>query len=118
MSSIVIHIPNQIPRKYPVPESFTYRELQLIKTSTGLRPADFEDALQSGDPDIVIALALICAKRAGHSMTADDLMDLEVGAITVEDDDVDPTTAGGDATPATMTTPEDGGTLASPESTG
>jgi glutathione S-transferase len=80
MSSIVITIPNQVPRKYAVPESFTYRELQTIKNVTGLRPAEFEDALESGDPDIVIALAVICAQRAGHAITADDLMDLEVGA--------------------------------------
>lgn len=116
MSSIVIAIPNQLPRKYPVPESFTYRELQTIKTVTGLRPAEFEDALNSGDPDIVIALAVICAQRAGHNMTADDLMDLEVGAITVEGDDEDPTADGAEAE-APTTTPEDGGTPPSPAST-
>ena len=118
MSSIVITIPNQVPRKYAVPDSFTYRELQTIKQVTGLRPAEFEDALQSGDPDIVIALAVICAKRAGHNITADDLMDLEVGAITVEgDDDADPTTAGDDAPATDQTTPADGGTLPLPVST-
>lgn len=118
MSSIVIAIPNQVPRKYPVPESFTYRELQTIKTVTGLRPVEFEDALNSGDPDIVIALAVICAKRAGHKITADDLMDLEVGAITVEgDDEADPTTAGDATADQPATIPADGGTQPSPEST-
>jgi hypothetical protein len=117
MSSIVITIPNQVPRKYAVPESFTYRERQTIKNVTGLRPAEFEDALESGDPDIVIALAVICAQRAGHAITADDLMDLEVGAITVEGDDEDPTTAGAAESEAPTTTPEDGGTLPSPAST-
>lgn len=118
MSSIVIAIPNQVPRKYPVPDSFTYRELQTIKTVTGLRPAEFEDALNSGDPDIVIALAVICAKRAGHSMTADDLMDLEVGAITVEgDDEEDPTIAGDASADQPATTLEDGGTQPSLAST-
>lgn len=119
MSHIVIAIPNQVPRKYAVPESFTYRELQTIKTVTGLRPAEFEDALNSGDPDIVIALAVICAQRAGHNITADDLMDLEVGAITVEGDDADPTPAASvdDAVEA-ATIPADGGTPDSSESTG
>jgi hypothetical protein len=118
VSSIVIAIPHQVPRKYPVPDGFTYRELQTIKTVTGLRPAEFEDALNSGDPDIVIALAVICAKRAGHNMTADDLMDLEVGAITVEgDDDADPTTAGDAVEDQPATTPEDGGTPPSLAST-
>lgn len=111
MSHIVISIPNQVPRKYPVPDSFTYRELQTIKTVTGLRPAEFEDALNVGDPDIVIALSVICAKRAGHNITADDLMDLEVGAITVEgDDDSDPTTAGDAVEDQPAMIPADGGT--------
>jgi hypothetical protein len=119
MADLVIHIPNQVPRKYPVPENFTYRELQTIKTVTGLRPAEFEEALGSDDPDIVIALAMICAKRAGHIVTPDDLLDLEIGGITIEgDDEADPTTAGdvNEETPAT--TPENGGTPALPESTG
>lgn len=119
MSSIVIHMPGQIPRKYPVPDSFTYRELHTIKTVTGLRPADFEDALTSGDPDMVIALAVICAKRAGHNITQDDLLDLEVGGITVEgDEEENPTTADAAAevvTPAM--TPADGGTPDSSAST-
>lgn len=117
MSHIVIAMPNQVPRKYVVPDSFTYRELQTIKTVTGLRPADFEDALSSGDPDIVIALAVICAARAGHNITADDLMDLEVGSITVEGDDEDPTDAGEASADQPATTPEDGGTPPSLAST-
>lgn len=118
MSSIVISMPGQIPRKYPVPESFTYRELHTIKTVTGMRPAEFEEALTSGDPDMVIALAVICANRAGHHITQDDLLDLEVGGITVEGDDEDPTTADAAAeveTPAM--TPADGGTQDSSAST-
>jgi hypothetical protein len=113
MADLVIHIPNQVPRKYPVPESFTYRELQTIKTVTGLRPAELEDALSSGDPDIVIALGIICAKRAGHTITEDDLLDLEVGGITIEgdEDESDPTSGVVDdeATPA-ETILADGGT--------
>ena len=120
MNHIVIAIPNEIPRRYPIPETFTYRELGTIKTVTGLRPGDFEDALNSGDPDIVIALAIVCANRAGHKISRNDLMDLEVGAITVEgDDETDPTIAADEAaeTPETTTIHEDGGTQPSPDST-
>lgn len=116
MADLVISIPNQIPRKYPVPESFTYRELQVFKTVAGLRPTELEDALFSGDPDVVVALAMICAKRSGHPFSEDDLLDLEVGAISIEGD-ADPTPAG-DAegeTPATILA--DGGTQPSPDST-
>lgn len=117
MADLVISIPNQIPRKYPLPESFTYRELQTFKTVAGLRPADLEDALFSGDPDVVIALAMICAKRAGHPFTEDDLLDLDVGAIAIEGDQ-DPTEAGEDAaSKSPATTPEDGGTPPSHDST-
>lgn len=113
MSHIVIARPNEIPRKYPIPDGFTYRELNTIKTITGLRPADFEEALNTGDPGIVISLAIICAARAGHTLSEDDLLDLEVGAIMVESDDEDPTSAGADEpvdASATETIPADGGT--------
>lgn len=122
MADLIISIPNQVPRRYPVPESFTYRELNTIKQITGCRPAELEDALSSGDPDIVIALAVVCAKRAGHNIKADDLFDLEVGAITLEGDEVDesdPTSGVTDpdeVTPEMI--PEDGGTPASLVSTG
>lgn len=115
MSHIIIALPNEVPRKYPVPEGFTYRELNTIKTITGLRPADFEEALNTGDPGIVISLAIICANRAGHTITEDDLLDLEVGAIRLEgdEDDADPTPADADAvveTSATEMTLAAGGT--------
>lgn len=116
MNYITIDIPGQVKRKYPVPESFTYRELGMIKNETGLRPGDFEEALATGDPDIVISLAVVCAQRAGHKITRDDLLDLDVGAIMTESDDEDPTLAGVDEeTPATIL--EDGGTQPSDEST-
>lgn len=113
MSSIIIAFPGEVPRRYPIPESFTYRELQTIKTVTGLRPGDFENALTSGDPDIVIALAVICSGRAGHKITPDMLLDLEVGAISVDDDEEEsPTTAATAAATDEDQTPtlEDGGT--------
>lgn len=118
MSHIVIAIPNEVPRKYPLPDTFTYREQQTIKIHTGLRPIEYEDALNSGDPDIVIALAVICAARAGHNITYDQLLDLEIGAITAEGDDADPTPAASvdDAVEA-ATIHADGGTLALPVST-
>lgn len=120
MSHIVITRPNEVPRKYPIPDGFTYRELNTIKTITGLRPADFEEALSTGDPGIVISLAMICAARAGHALTEDDLLDLEVGAIMVEGDEEDPTPADADEAveaSATETTPEAGGTQPSLAST-
>lgn len=118
MADLVIAIPGEVPRKYPVPDSFTYRELNTIKTVTGLRPAEFEDALASGDPDIVVSLAVVCAQRAGHKLTRDVLMDLDVGSITIEGDDEDPTLAGeAETSNEPATTPEAGGTQPSLVST-
>jgi hypothetical protein len=119
MADLVIAIPGEVPRKYPVPDSFTYRELNTIKTVTGLRPAEFEDALASGDPDIVISLAVVCSQRAGHKITRETLLDLDVGSITIEsDDDEDPTTASDEADSVALATiPADGGTPASSAST-
>lgn len=117
-TSLVIAMPGEVPRKYPIPEGFTYRELQIIKVNTGLRPGDFEDALEAGDPDMQIMLAYICARRAGHKISIDQLMELEVGAISVEAEDDDPTSAAEDANEAaTLTTREDGGTPDSHAST-
>lgn len=124
MADLIISIPNQVPRRYPVPDSFTYRELQTIKQITGCRPAELEDALTSGDPDIVVALATICAARAGHKISADDLFDLEVGAITIDGDesDVDESDPTSGATDPNEVAPETileaGGTPASLASTG
>lgn len=118
MPDLVISIPNQIPRKYPVPDSFTYRELQTFKTVAGVRPIEMEDALTSGDPDVVIALAMVCAKRAGHTFTDEMLLDLEVGAITLEGDAEDPPTGSVEASVETTTILDDGGTPPLDASTG
>lgn len=116
MAEIVISIPNQVPRKYPVPDSFTYRELQEFKTVAGVRPTEMEDALFSGDPDVIIALARICALRAGHDIPTETLLDLEVGAITMESEE-DPTSADETAKASSAQILEDSGTPSSPAST-
>ena len=117
MASLIIEIPNQVPRKYAVPDSFTYRELQTFKTVAGVRPTEMEDALFSGDPDVIVALAMVCARRAGHNITEDMLLDLEVGGIRIEgdEDEADPTSAGDGETEPPATIPADGGTPPSPE---
>lgn len=44
---------------------YSTEEWHQIKTHTGLRPADFEDAIAAGDADVFAALAWVTLVRAG-----------------------------------------------------
>lgn len=74
-----------------MPESFTYREMGLIKRITGLRAGELEDALNAGDVEVIVALAVIAGTRAGDTVTAEDFENLEFGAIGIEADEERPT---------------------------
>lgn len=84
-------------RKYDVPESYTYRELGLIKRLSGVRAGEISEALKAGDAEVVAALAIIAMRRAGEDVAEDDVLDMDVSAITFDDDgdDEDPTPAEG-----------------------
>jgi len=111
-NEIVIEWPEG-PKRYPMPERYTYREMGRIKTLTGIRAGEIEDALLAWDTDVVLAIAQIAAERAGDSIPVDALEELEFGAIRVEMEE-DPTPAASeaaeDAGDAPPTTPESGGT--------
>lgn len=88
MSELVITFPDG-ERRYPMPQSFTYREMGVIKRITGLRAGELEDALNAGDVDVIVALAVIAGTRAGDTVTPDDFEDLEFGAIAIADSEDD-----------------------------
>ena len=90
MSELVITFPDG-ERRYPMPQSFTYREMGTIKRITGLRAGELEDALNAGDVDVIVALAVIAGTRAGDTVSPEDFEDLEFGAIAIADDDERPT---------------------------
>lgn len=77
-------------QRFEVPESFTYREMRQMRQITGLNPADLEEALQEGNGDLAVALAVISASRAGVELDPEELYDLDFGAITAEGDDDEP----------------------------
>jgi len=89
-------------QRFEVPDGFTYREMRQMRQITGLNPADLEEALQEGNGDLAVALAVISASRAGVQLDPEELYDLEFGAITAEGDEPDPTQAA--AGEAAMTT--------------
>lgn len=78
---------------YEVPEAFTYREIKTMRQITGLEPAQFEAAVDQGNADLAIALAVVSSARAGKPVEAEQLYDLPFGAIMVEEDEERPTEA-------------------------
>ena len=49
------------------------------------------DALNAGDVEVIVALAVIAGTRAGDTVTAEDFENLEFGAIGIEADEERPT---------------------------
>lgn len=74
------------------PSSYTYREMSRIKTITGLRAGEIQQALEAGDSEVIIAIAVIAAERSGDTIDINKIEDLEFGAISVADEP-DPTQA-------------------------
>ena len=102
-------------KQYDITPPFTNRELHLIKQVSGVRSGELFDALESGDSDVLVALAHIGVKRKGTQRPSlDELWDLEAGTIEfVEPDEtpVDPTPAPVSGSPET--TPQEPGSLPS-----
>lgn len=86
---------------FAVPEEFTLREMRSIKTLTGLLPGQIEEALDQGDLDIVLALVIISAARAGNTLTEQTVLDWTLSEIDfVEEPVVKPKKKVEDPTPA------------------
>lgn len=71
---------------YPVPESFTYKELSKIKEIAGVRAGEFAEAMAAGDVDVIVALAVIVMERAGLKPDVDKLYEMDADQISAEDD--------------------------------
>jgi hypothetical protein len=90
--------------EYPLDSSyFTNRELNLIKTVSGVRAGELGEAFGAGDNDLMVALAAIAIWRAkGEKPNIDALWDAEAGKFTLniaepesepEDESLPPSTA-------------------------
>lgn len=85
---------------YPFPDQLTGREFGLVKQATGLRAGEIEEALDAGDVELVLTLAVIAMRRAGKEVDVEDLLDLPVGEGTIEirdeeDEELPPDAAAG-----------------------
>jgi hypothetical protein len=97
-------------RRYPVPTRMTFRELSEIKSMTGLRPAEMEQALDLGDPDAQLALLFIAMRRVDHYVTLEDLESLYLDEVRTEEDAPVPPAEAADAAGETPSpTPEPSG---------
>lgn len=71
--------------EYPIDETpLTNREWHTIKQVSGVRPREFEDAIEQADNDLVVALAAIAVRRAGKNIPVDMLWDMEGGLIRLD----------------------------------
>jgi len=68
--------------------TFTGRELHTIKQISGVRAGELQDAFAAGDYDLVVALTVIVLQRAGQKVDADEIMDADVGSITIKLEEV------------------------------
>ena len=76
---------------YDVPGDFTYRELALFQRIAGVAPVGLEEAFSAGDPGLIVALAVVSARRQGVELDPEVLFDREAGAIRLEGDEDRPT---------------------------
>jgi hypothetical protein len=69
---------------YPLDLSyFTNRELNLIKTVSGVRAGELSEAFEAGDNDLMVAIAAIAIwRKSGDKPNVDMLMDAEAGKFT------------------------------------
>jgi hypothetical protein len=70
-------------------ESFTMRELQIIKRISGLRTNELDEAIEAGDNTLMLALAVIAVRRNGREWEAFEKLawESEVGDISLEVDE-------------------------------
>lgn len=70
-------------RSYDIPDSFTYREMSVIKKLSGIRAGEIAAALEAGDTDLIVAITVIAMRRAGNNVSDDFLFDLPADGIQI-----------------------------------
>lgn len=76
-------------KPYEVPDSFTFRELGLIKRLSGVRGAELPGALRAGDMEAFAAIAIISIRRAGEEVDEDKFLDSDIDIIEYVSDPVE-----------------------------
>jgi hypothetical protein len=70
---------------YPFPsfDTITFGEARQIKKETDVVMGQFFNALEQGDPDTLIALAMLVLSRAGTPFDTDDLDHMKLSDIEI-----------------------------------
>lgn len=68
---------------FPSFDTLSYREATRIKKETGLVMGKFFAALEDGDPDALLAIALIAKLRDNPRYKVDELYDLKLSDIEI-----------------------------------
>jgi hypothetical protein len=111
--------------EYPINvQSFTMRELQIIKRMSGVRAGELPDAFNAGDSDVILAICVIAVRRNGRDWESFEKIawDVDFDAITfiADEEPDDDTGTAGDAVPLIPRTPsgDAGNSDAEPEPSG
>lgn len=73
---------------FPVLDTMTFREAKLVKKATGLKMGQYAEALEDGDVDMLLAMALIAKLRADGIVDTEKLLDMPIDKLEVFDDEV------------------------------
>ena len=65
-------------------QSLKNKDLRRIKLMTGVRAGELQDALQSGDNDVMVALVAIFLERENKVFPEDVLWEAQAGAVRFE----------------------------------
>ncbi len=69
--------------EYPIPQSFTFKEMSLIKRLSGVRAGELQQAMDAGDTDLMAAIAIIAMRRSGAEVDEAKFFDADIGSVTV-----------------------------------
>lgn len=80
-------------RDYDMPEKLDLGELAVFKQVAGVRINEIEEALDAGDPEVIIALCIVVKTRAGEKTSREDaarIQTFEMIPDETDEGDVDP----------------------------
>lgn len=73
--------------EFEMPDELTFKEMQQIKTISGLNPAQIPDALDEGDPMLVVAFVIVSAGRSGKVLGEAKVMGWTMSEIEFVDEE-------------------------------
>lgn len=73
--------------EFEMPDELTFKEMQQIKAISGLNPAQIPDALDEGDPMLVVAFVIVSAGRSGKVLGEAKVMGWTMSEIEFIDEE-------------------------------